>query len=240
MPFIGLSILVQILCAVHCVRNGRSPMWLTVIIFLSIPGCLAYAFFEILPQYQGRREVRAVKAAAAKKLDPERNIRAAREALELADTAANRGALADALAESGRWSEAVEHYRESQAKGPRGDRGAQLKLARAQLESGNAAGAFRNLETLPPSGSAAENDRAALLLARALEECGESDRALAAALAVAGAHGVRTTDPRVLHDGSSGLIARGFESQNEQGSLSGSPPPAYCPSCLSAARTSLA
>jgi hypothetical protein len=46
--------------------------------------------------------------------------------------------------------------------------------------------------------------------------------------------------PAVLHEGGGGLITRGFESQYEQGSLSGSPPPAYCPSCLSAARTSLA
>ena len=50
MPIIGFSILVQILCAVHCVRNGRSGLWLTVIIFLSLPGCLAYAIFEILPE----------------------------------------------------------------------------------------------------------------------------------------------------------------------------------------------
>lgn len=179
MPFIGLSILAQILCAVHCVRGGRNSMWLMVIIFLSIPGCLAYAFFEILPEFTGRREVRAARAAAARKLDPERDIRAAREALELAETAANRDALGDALAEGRRWPEAVEHYRKALALGPRGDRAAQLKLARAQLEAGDSSGAMRHLEALPSSGSAAENDRAALLLARALEECGESERALA-------------------------------------------------------------
>lgn len=35
------------------------------------------------------------------------------------------------------------------------------------------------LESLPPSGSQAENDRAALLLARTLDECGETEPALA-------------------------------------------------------------
>lgn len=178
MHFIGLSILVQILCAIHCVRGRRSPMWLTVIIFLSIPGCLAYAFFEIFPQYAARREVKAAKMAALRKLDPERDIRAAREQLELADTAAGRTAMGDALAESGKWAEAVPHYREAIAKAPRGDRAAQLKLARAQLEAGNAAEARDLLETLPQSGSAAENDRAALLLARSLDEVGDTARAL--------------------------------------------------------------
>ena len=180
MHFLALSILVQILCAVHCVRHGRSPMWLTVIIFLSIPGCIAYALFEILPEYRGRREVRLAKAAAVKKLDPERDVRAAREALELAYTAANCTTLADALAEQGRWREATTHYAQALAKTPGGgDRALKVKLARAYVEDGNAAEARDLLRSLEPSGSAAENDRTALLLARSLDDSGDSDAALA-------------------------------------------------------------
>jgi len=179
MHFVALSILVQIACAVHCVRTGRSGLWLMVIIFLSIPGCIAYALFEILPGLTGRREVRAVKAAAARALDPERELRAAREALDTADTAANRIALGDALAELGRWGEAAARYREAAAKAPGADRATQVKLARAWLEAGDSAGARALLESLPESRSQAENDRAALLLARALDECGEAAPALA-------------------------------------------------------------
>ncbi len=159
-------------------RNGRSPLWLTVIIFLSIPGCLAYAFFEILPSYAGRREVRTAKAAALRKLDPDRELRAARDALDLADTAASRTALADAFAARGEWSEALEHYRTARDKAPRGDRTAQLKLARALLEAGEAGEARTQLQALPQSASPSENDRARLLLARALEEVGEIAEAL--------------------------------------------------------------
>src|SRR3954466_7298997 len=113
MPIIGLSILVQIACAVHCVRNNRNSMWLMVIIFLSLPGCLAYSIFEILPAYAGRREVRALKSAAARKLDPEREIRLAREAIETADTASNHTGLGDALSAMGNWKEAAVHYRQA-------------------------------------------------------------------------------------------------------------------------------
>jgi len=179
MPFFILSILVQILCAVHCVRGGRNSLWLMVIIFLSLPGCAAYAFFEILPELAGRREVRAVKAAAVRRLDPERDVRAARDALDVTDTAANRTALGDALAETGAWADAVPHYREALAKTPGGDRTARLKLARAQLESGDAKAARDLLESLPESASGSENDRTALLLARSLEACGEAERAIA-------------------------------------------------------------
>ena len=179
MPVIAFSIVVQILCAVHCVRNSRSPMWLTLIIFLSIPGCFAYLVFEVLPQYAGRREVRAARIAAVRKLDPEREVRQAREALEVADTAANHIGLGEALADAGRWGEAVGHYRSGLAKTAGSDRGTQVKLARALLESGDPDGARAVLEPLPPSGSAAENDRAALLLARAFDDSGKKERALA-------------------------------------------------------------
>ena len=179
MPIIALSIFVQILCAVHCVRGGRSQLWLMVIIFLSLPGCLAYFIFEILPGLMGRREVRAVKQAAVKAMDPEREIRLAREAVDTADTAANRIALADALVALGRWGEAIPHYDMAEMKSPGVDRPTRFKLAQACFEAGKGDRARELLEAMPPSGSQSENDRATLLLGRLFEADGESDRALA-------------------------------------------------------------
>jgi hypothetical protein len=178
MPLIGISLLAQLLCAVHCVRHGRNRMWLSVILLLSIPGCLAYVFFEVFPQYAGRREVRLAKAVALRRLDPERDIRAARDALDVANTAANQLALGDALAESGHWQEAIIHYERGVSMGPSGDRVSQVKLALANLEAGYADKARALLEELPPSLSNGENDRAKLLLARSLEGCGETTKAL--------------------------------------------------------------
>ncbi|HEX8309450.1 MAG TPA: tetratricopeptide repeat protein [Allosphingosinicella sp.] len=179
MPFLAVTILAQILCVVHLIRNRRNNLWLWAIVLLPIAGSAAYVVVEILPGLFQRREVRAVQAAAVRRLDPERQLRAAREAVDVADTAANRTALGDALAEAGNWGEAVRHYREAVSKTPGKDRAARLRLARACLESGGSAEASRLLEALPQSASQSENDRAALLLARSLEELGETDRAIA-------------------------------------------------------------
>ncbi|HYW15951.1 MAG TPA: tetratricopeptide repeat protein [Allosphingosinicella sp.] len=179
MPVLVVTILVQILCVVHLIRNGRNNLWLWAIILLPIAGSAAYFLVEILPGLFQRREVRAVRAAAVRKLDPERELRAARDSVDIADTASTRTALADALADSGNWGEAVRHYREAVAKTPGKDRTARFKLARACLEAGNGAEARRLLEELPRSASSSENDRADLLLARSLEALGETDRAIA-------------------------------------------------------------
>ena len=179
MHFIALSVLIQIACAVHCLRNGRNNRWLTVIVFLSIPGCIAYVLFEVLPQYAGHREVRRLKQAAAKKLDPDRDVRNARAAIETADTAANRIALGDALADQGKWAEAIVQYEVAEATAPAADWSTGFRLARACFESGRFDRARKVLETLPPSSSPSENDRTDLLRARLHEEAGEADPALA-------------------------------------------------------------
>lgn len=166
------------MCAVHCVRHGRSQLWLLVIIFFSMLGCFAYFCFEILPGLVGRREVRLAKAAAVRKIDPERGLRAAREALETTDTAANRIALADSLVELDRWSEAVPHYRQGIAKAPAAERGVQMRLARVLFEAGQAREAREVLEGLPETRSQSETDRTKLLLARVMEELGETAKAL--------------------------------------------------------------
>ncbi|MEA3016189.1 MAG: hypothetical protein QOI38_911 [Sphingomonadales bacterium] len=179
MHFFALIIGLAVGCIIHCLRKGRNPYWILPILVFPLVGSLAYLIVEVLPDLGGRREVRLAKAAAVRKIDPERDVRAARDALDTADTAANRVALADALAEQAKWPDAIRHYREAMAKTPLADRAVQIKLAKANLEGGDAAEARRLLETLPGTHSAAEEDRGRLLLARALAECGEADAAIA-------------------------------------------------------------
>jgi hypothetical protein len=180
MPIIAAIVLLQIACAVHCVRSGGSGLWIMVIVFFPVLGSLAYVVMEVLPRHAASRTVRKVRGAAAKAIDPERDLRAARAALETADTAASRTLFADALAERGLWAEAIVHYEAGEAKAPGGkDRAIRLKRARACFESGRFAAARDLVESLPPSALQSDNDRAALLLARLLEEAGEKERALA-------------------------------------------------------------
>ena len=179
MPF-GIAILaLQALCIAHVIRTRRNQMWIMALAFLPVVSAIAYLIVEILPGYQGNRHVRTVTARAMSAIDPEREVRAARDALDLADTAANRLRLADALAELGRHAEAVPLYRESIRRTAGDvDPRTQARLAASLFECAQAEEALALLDALETPLVQSERDRQQLLRARLYEHLDRKDEAL--------------------------------------------------------------
>ena len=176
MLFFGLIIILQVCCIVHVVRHGRSTIWISALIFLPVASTIAYFIAEILPGLQHNRHVRVATQTIAAKIDPERELRAAREALELTDTMANRTRLADALTALGRHAEALPLYQ--RGAGPRPDFRTGEKLARCLFLNDRAQEALSVMDKLPSVISQTDQDVVALLRARILEDLGRHDEAL--------------------------------------------------------------
>jgi hypothetical protein len=178
MPYLAV-IALQVVCIVHLMRTGRNQLWLTALIFLPVVSALAYLIVEVLPGLGTNRHVRTARATVVAALDPERELRAARDALDVADTAANRLRTADALAALDRHGEALPLYRESLRMTPgEPDLRTQGKLARSLFEAGQASEALALLDTVAEPLGQSDKDRQALLRARILDHLGRKAEAL--------------------------------------------------------------
>jgi hypothetical protein len=166
----------QVYCIVDVIRRGRSSLWIMALVFLPVASALAYFFVEILPGLQGNRHVRGARQKLVEKLDPERELRAAQQALDVADTMANRLRVADALTALGRHSEALPLYQ--RGAGPRPDFRTGEKLARSLFLNDKPGEALTVVDALPKVMGQSDRDRAALLRARILEDLGRNDQAI--------------------------------------------------------------
>src|SRR5258705_1693428 len=166
----------QVLCIVDVIRRGRNSIWIMALIFLPVASALAYFIVEILPSLQHNRHVRVARQTVIEKLDPERELRAAQQALDIADTMANRLRVGDALTALGRHSEALSLYQSGA--GPRPDFRTGEKLARSLFLNDKPDEALSVIDALPKVTAQSDRDRAALLKARILEDLKRSDEAL--------------------------------------------------------------
>lgn len=164
-------IAVQVALIIDVLRHGSNRFWIMALMFLPVASTIAYVIVEVLPRMKHNRHVRIAQAQIIEKLDPERELRAAREALDVAHTAANRVRYADALVARGRNGEALPFYRDAIGVG-RADYRTGEKLARCQYLSDHNEEALGTLDAMTQPSAPSDKDRIALLRARILEDLG--------------------------------------------------------------------
>ena len=176
MIFFVAMLAIQVACIVDVVRHGRNTIWIMALVFLPLASTIAYVIVEVMPRMKHNRHLRVAREQIVEKLDPERELRAARDALNLAQTAANRLRLADALVARGKPAEALPLYRDAIGNG-RPDYRIGEKLARCQFLDDRSAEALDTLDTMVPPSAGSDRDRIAVLRARILEELGCDEEA---------------------------------------------------------------
>jgi hypothetical protein len=179
MPILGLGIhvLIAIFFAVHALRTGRELYWLFILFMFPLLGSIVYAVAVFIPDMRNNRGLRRLARGVQRTLDPGAELRGARAEFEKSATVANRLRLADALVAAVRPEEAIPHYRDCLRGVYRDDPLIEVKLARALLESGDAAGARALLENLIARQPEFRSPEGHLIYARAVAACGDREAA---------------------------------------------------------------
>jgi hypothetical protein len=172
-----LAYVPSLICGVHAMRTGRGQMWLWILVIAPVLGPLIYLFAVLIPEWMGGRTARKISGAAQKALDPERNYRAAKAALEDAETVGNRMRLAQAAAALGRWEEAEAAWALCVTGQFKDDPVVLLGHANALLELNRPAEALQRLEALSALGKENDTGPVALAYGRAYEAMGRLDEA---------------------------------------------------------------
>ncbi|MGH7123870.1 MAG: tetratricopeptide repeat protein [Stellaceae bacterium] len=178
MPFLGLEVILQILCAVHIVKTGRPYYWIYVVIFAPLVGMLVYFAIEVLPDLMGSRTARGAVAGVGRALDPGRAVREAERNLAMTPTTGNKATLADAYLDAGRAEEAATLYRDTLTGVHANDPALMTGLARAEFARGNFADVERVLDALREANPHFQSPECHLLYARSLEEQSKVEAAL--------------------------------------------------------------
>ncbi len=97
MPLYFLTILVQVLFAVHCYRTGRNTYWIYLILIVPVMGCLIYFVAEVLPELIHGKAGKQARKTFSAVIDPEKDFRSAKYAFDTAPTVENRIHLAQML-----------------------------------------------------------------------------------------------------------------------------------------------
>ena len=179
--------LVSLAIAYHSIRNGRSPLWLLglamasfVSFYATIAVWIAYFVFVVVPDFMNSHGARKFRANLKEVADPGRAYREAkRDAARVGSVDAKR-ALAEESMKRGLHADAVALYEDAMS-GPlgAGDPTLLKGIARAQLLAGDPVASerwFLKLKELDPKAFDTDSE---LNYARALEEQGRHDEAVA-------------------------------------------------------------
>jgi hypothetical protein len=182
--------LVSLAMAWHIIRSGRSMLWMLALaaasftpglgFFLTIGIWLGYLFTAVIPDLMNSHGARKFKASMREVADPGRAYREAKRDADRVGSVDAKRALAEESLKRGLYADAVGLYQSAMSGPLGGGDPALLKgMARAQLLAGDPKASeewFLKLKELDPKAFDTDSE---LDYARALEEQGKTEAAVA-------------------------------------------------------------
>jgi hypothetical protein len=178
MPFIVLSLMIQVAFIVHIMKTGRSTIWIWIVVLLPGAGSIAYVIIEILPELMESRAVRRASRSMEKIINPNKEINAAAQEYSISNTIDKSLKLADECMSKGMHEEAKQLYEKSLVGIHEDDPEIMFGLAKAEYSLDNFAESKHILKQLIQKNPDYKNQEAHLLFAKTVEALGEVSQAV--------------------------------------------------------------
>lgn len=176
--FAGVSLLINILLAIHVAKTGRNLYWIMLIIMVPVVGAVAYLVVEVLPDMRNNPSARRTVRAVADRINPERRRQQIADQLAVNNSLENRSSLARESLHLGDFVNAERLFKECLTGPYQTDPNFMLGLAEAQAEQGKFAEARKVLEDLIAANPDFQSHEGHMLYARCLEAQGDHEAAL--------------------------------------------------------------
>ena len=173
-----ISIAIQVFFIVHVFKRGREYWWILIILIFPYVGSLVYFFVEYLPDMQQNPNMRKKGDQLGKMINPKKEINRLQRELQISNSFKNKKLLADAYKEAGMYDEAIPLYQNCLQGIYENDASTLEGLGFAHFSKGEFEEAKKYLTTLREVHGERHSQEANLLLARTLEELGETEDAL--------------------------------------------------------------
>lgn len=167
-----LIIALQGFCIYHAIKSKNNYYWFFVIVFLPVIGSLIYLFTQVF----NKKDLDVVQKEVIHVINPTKKISDLQKQLDFADTFQNRTNLADALLETGDYTNAIKEYEIAINQDYKKDAGVVKKLMEGYTYLKNhdkVVSCAKYINTKPDF----KGSRSQFLYGLALEEKGESEEA---------------------------------------------------------------
>jgi hypothetical protein len=177
MPLLILTYVIQLALIVHVMKTGRAYYWIFILLMAPGLGALAYAIVELLPDLSNNYTARRAVGNVRRSLNPGAELRKRELEHRLSGSVDATRRLAGELVDKGRHAEAITLYTDALKGIYENDPDLLLGLAQAQFEGGDAAACVESLDRLREHNPDFRSPEGHLVYARALQACGDMDRA---------------------------------------------------------------
>jgi hypothetical protein len=112
-PLFLMQITFSLCCAVHCIKTGRTFLWVWIIVLFQALGAIAYFVVEILPHLGNSPAVRQTRKGISNIIDPDRDLRAHGANFAISNNVETTHQYAQQLVRKGKNEDAITIYKEA-------------------------------------------------------------------------------------------------------------------------------